>query len=98
MKKSKDVTNTNGYADTYSNVHQNQYGEAGIKNNKRLFMYPGLEGEAGREGGTVTDRQTWQCGIHPARYSARPASGGRQGNKSWALLPVSTAYYIHHDK
>lgn len=47
---------------------------------------------------TVTDGRTWQCGIHPARYSARPASGGRQGNKSWALHPVSTAYYIHHDK
>lgn len=51
MKKSKDVTNTKGNADTYGNMHQNQYGEAGIKNNKRLFMYPGLEGEVGRMGG-----------------------------------------------
>lgn len=46
----------------------------------------------------VTDGHNWQCGIHPARYSARPASGGRQSNKSRALHPVSTAYYIHHDK
>jgi len=63
-------------------------------------MYSGMKWECVMRESTVaeTDRQSWQCGIHPAWYSRRPASGSRQRNKSRALDAVPTAYYIQDDK